>query len=690
MRTNVIGRVQNTHLPKSQALLPLFEAVVNSIDAIDDKYESVTDGSIQIRILRDPRLDITESEEDKQKPGPVFGFEIIDDGVGFTHENYEAFDEADTQYKATRGGKGVGRFLWLKAFEKVEVYSTFFEDDHAKQRTFEFSLRSPEGILNHNVKDAESDESSGTSVRLIDYKQDYRNYLPLKGETIARRLLEHCLEYFVLGNMPKIEVVEEDSNDKVDLDHLYDGLVANNLPSEFDLNGKKFTIVHFFLHSTSGLTHHLSYCAHRRVVKEDSRLQTKIPNLTSTILGSEEDQSLIYAGYISGPYLDATVNPQRTDFNTVPDGTGLFPDELSWQDIERASLDQVREAISPYLDSIRTEKVRRISEFVAKKAPEYRHIIKNYPDRLDAIPPDSTGDKLDLELHQIDREIETELKIEALEILESEESFDLEKPLDEQLKNLERFWQEWNDLGKSRLAKYVVHRKFMLDFLEHELKRRDEGGYSLEDAIHKIIFPLRRTSDDITFDEHNLWIIDERLVYHEYLASDLPLSHAEDLETESLSRPDILALFDRPIAVVEEDAPYTSGVVLFEFKRPMRDDYSSGDNPIQQVLGYVEEIKTGKKTDKDGRPIRVHEATPFYCYIVADLTSNLEKQARYHNLRRTPDHSGYFGYNDEVGAYIEIMDFEKVLRDAKRRNRVLFDKLNLPDRPSEILLGNTE
>ncbi len=47
-------------------------------------------------------------------------------------------------------------------------------------------------------------------------------------------------------------------------------------------------------------------------------------------------------------------------------------------------------------------------------------------------------------------------------------------------------------------------------------------------------------------------------------------------------------------------------------------------------------------------------------------------------LQRTPDGCGYFGYNTNHGAYVEIMDFDKLVRDAYRRNRILFEKLNLP------------
>ncbi len=45
-------------------------------------------------------------------------FSIIDNGNGFTAENYKSFRTADSSLKWKKGCKGIGRFLWLKAFEK--------------------------------------------------------------------------------------------------------------------------------------------------------------------------------------------------------------------------------------------------------------------------------------------------------------------------------------------------------------------------------------------------------------------------------------------------------------------------------------------------------------------------------------------------------------------------------------------
>ena len=37
MRSELTGRLRNTHLPANQGLIPVYEAVVNSIEAIEEK-----------------------------------------------------------------------------------------------------------------------------------------------------------------------------------------------------------------------------------------------------------------------------------------------------------------------------------------------------------------------------------------------------------------------------------------------------------------------------------------------------------------------------------------------------------------------------------------------------------------------------------------------------------------------------
>ena len=64
-------------------------------------------------------------------------------------------------------------------------------------------------------------------------------------------------------------------------------------------------------------------------------------------------------------------------------------------------------------------------------------------------------------------------------------------------------------------------------------------------------------------------------------------------------------------------------------------------------------------------------------YIVCDIKPTLRMQAKTAGLRQTADGAGYFGYNDNFGVYVDIVSFDKLIGDAKKRNAVLFEKLGL-------------
>jgi hypothetical protein len=101
----------------------------------------------------------------------------------------------------------------------------------------------------------------------------------------------------------------------------------------------------------------------------------------------------------------------------------------------------------------------------------------------------------------------------------------------------------------------------------------------------------------------NLWILDEKLAYHHYLASDIPLSEMKEvIEIDSSDRPDVL-IFHGTSAFADSAPPFSS-LTLIEFKRPAR--------------RYVREIKAAKATDRRGRPITVPDRIPIYAYIICD------------------------------------------------------------------------
>jgi hypothetical protein len=209
----------------------------------------------------------------------------------------------------------------------------------------------------------------------------------------------------------------------------------------------------------------------------------------------------------------------------------------------------------------------------------------------------------------------------------------------------------------------------VLDVLKKSLKWNEGKQYEKEKVIHNIIFPMNSDSDHLSYDKHNLWVIDERLNFNEYLASDKPLNIRDE-------RPDIL-IFDKAIAVREGD-DFSNPITIFELKRPQREKYSDEDDPIVQIGDYVEQIRSGKyKIPQSGRPIKAMQNTPAYGFIVCDITEDIKKFCKRHQLTPSPDNEGYFGYHTGYNMYVQLISFDKLIKDAELRNKIFFKKLKI-------------
>jgi hypothetical protein len=47
------------------------------------------------------------------------------------------------------------------------------------------------------------------------------------------------------------------------------------------------------------------------------------------------------------------------------------------------------------------------------------------------------------------------------------------------------------------------------------------------------------------------------------------------------------------------------------------------------------------------------------------------------DFKPMPDQLGYFGRRDNINLYIEVLSWDKVLKDANMRNRIFFHKLGI-------------
>jgi len=75
---------------------------------------------------------------------------------------------------------------------------------------------------------------------------------------------------------------------------------------------------------------------------------------------------------------------------------------------------------------------------------------------------------------------------------------------------------------KGILAEYVMRCKAVLDMFDNlrEFADQDEELPHKEAALHSLICPMGNDSTKMDFEDHNLWIIDDRLAFFAYFSSD--------------------------------------------------------------------------------------------------------------------------------------------------------------------------
>ena len=680
MNTNLKGRLRNTRLPIGNALFPLFEAVVNSIHSIDDRVQPKVPGQIAVEIVRAQQASF-QYEDGRGKPGPaplenITGFRVQDNGVGFNDQNFESFQTLDSSYKAARGCRGVGRLLWLKAFDRVEVESTFC--DHASkriQRKFQFNtavgVTDPEDVELQN-----SEEQNSTVVQLLGFIEDYRAKSPKTAAVIANALLEHCLWYFVRdGGAPDIRIL--DQGEALDLDDVYESyMYAFSEVQHLNIQGEAVHLTHLRLTSSSGKENAIGWCAAGRLVEEEN-LSGKIPGLYGKLRGENGD--FIYQCYVSSAFLDDIVRTERFGFDKHDTSAPLFSQrDLSLDELRRQVIGAASSYLLDYLTEKRNAGLERLQHFTSHTAPRYRPVLSQLVDSEVNVDPAISDKDLELFLHKRLAELEGQLMTEGQQVM----SMAVGESPEEYRERLAQYLQKADDLKKSDLVNYVFHRKVTLDILEKALKVGADGKYSKEELLHSIIMPLQTTSGEVSSNGCNLWLIDERLTFHDFLASDKPLSTYPITTSSENKEPDICALnvFDEPLLVSEGKQLPKASIVVIELKRPMRNDAKAGvdKDPIEQALSYLKKIRDGNATTATGRPIPHSQVIPGWCYAVCDLTSSIRERCMILGLRETHDHLGFFGFNANYNSYIEVISYDKLLVAAKERNRAFFDRLGLP------------
>ncbi len=666
IETDLEGKINNISSFKKEALLPLFEAIINSVHAIEDR-EDLEKGTIKVNIIRADDIETSLGDHidddalvksDREKK--IVGFEIEDNGVGFNDDNFKSFNTADSTYKLHRGGKGIGRFLWLKAFDKVEIESVYGQNKTKHLRIFEFSKKK---WVNEKSNDlCGPDEDLRTQVRLIGFKEEYRREPSAYKTTrkIAQRILEHCLSYYIGGVAPAI--ILSDERESYNLDELYSKIKKDSFREVLSLHGEEFCIDHLKLFETNNKVHNIVLCADRRDV-ETSSLHSLLGTSALYEIG-DDGEKFYYSVYVSSGYLDRHVNMTRRSFDLPLEGDLHNLDgtcTISLTTVKNTVIERTKVHLAPYLDALQEKKISRVLT-VASSYPALRSVPQYCPEIFDEIEPNSSEEKIYEALYKHKGAADFAIQRKTKEFLEKQA-----KNIDEVQKEYEELSKKIEDFKKDELASYICKRKLIIDLLDRKLQIGANNEYALEAEVHDIIFPMKYSTDTIRYEDHNLWIISEQLTFHEFAASDIELNKISS--SNSARRPDIIVFSE-----MGEDRIARS-VSIVELKRPERESFEI--DPVSQMYDTIREIRNRKITLPNGRYLLVGESTKFYCYALCDINDKIKKFAENLNLRELKDGLGYYSFNEKLNAYTEIIAFDRLIADVKRRHKVFFHKLGI-------------
>lgn len=648
LESDIVGRVNRLALRPSEktALLPLMEAISNSVYAITDLYDdkAAARGRITVSIHRD---------DDRR----VTGFDVTDNGIGFTDENYKSFKTPDSRLKEARGGKGVGRLAWLKVFNHIGIDSTYSNGVEWKRRRFDFRFTDRNQIEEHETEPEH--QTHRTVVSFKGFAPLFDGRAPVAPGIIQNRVAAHFIPLFVAGNAPKVTVEDEDG--LTELETVFSESIVEQATETIPVGEgeEAFELTVWSLKCSRRMRFNppaFNYA----FIAGDSRSVIDYP--IDEQLGLKTlDGEYVYVCCASSPYLDQKVNSERTAFT-------LDPGEI--EEVKRGIGSAARRFLRSYIDQAIAKKVETSRDLIAEN-PQFLYMADELDAFAEGLQPNAFA-KEDIFLEMSRNRFRRQKRFSGLgQSIKTGEL--LKGPL---TAKVEEYTHYIADEKRGALAEYITKRKAVLDVFKTLLEYKDpeEETYNREDALHQLFCPMRIDSKGLTIEDHNLWLLDDRLSFFNFFASDKLLSQFTTLPDDE--RPDLAFFYNACVAWREREE--TDTIVLVEFKRPMREDYSKGKDPVQQVLSYVKRLKaTSGETDIRGRAITgIRPSTSFHCYVVADITPQLEETI-IGRFEKTPDSQGYFGYTTNPSAFVEIVPFGKVMRDARLRNAIFFQKLGI-------------
>ncbi len=671
--------IDSVDLSKSEAFYPIYESVVNSIISLLRAERK--DGKIDVLIEREEFEDKEPDLFDKKVP-PIKSVEIVDNGEGFTEENFISFNAPFSKLNKKFGCKGVGRFTMLAMFRLVKVVSTYKEGEVWYRRKFSFDAeREIYCDIIGELDECVAHEYQ-TKVKLIDcINEELKPYTAKNAEDIAMGIKNHCFIYYLCGQFPEVNVVENTE----------EGLKSIGVNGFFKLESKdkekdiyvRDEIFKLYIVKTpkenNRKYNYVTFCANSRTVGSKRDL-SKVDSLFLYPI-TENGESVFLDVYVVSSYLDTHINNTRTKFKLPDSNEGFEEDpntDIAIDEIMRRIAVEVSGLYDSYVQETKKMTVKEAEDYIKTQAPQYRSFLLR-KDVLDRMPPHLSPEKKEEFFHK-------EMVVADKKLEDKINAFIEQKEInDEQIGQMVVDMKEKSAYDMDKLTDYVMRRKAVLKLLGKLLDARKDGSYALESVIHNLIFPMGLTNKDVNYQYHNLWLLDERFSTYQFIASDKSISSSTGIK--SSLEPDIL-LFSKESDFVDSrmsfgtsDAGEVESLVVFEFKRPGQTAHQKKKSDkawdfSELIKKYFDDfLYRGKNKNYRGNVVNVYPTTPKFGYVIVDVIDpELERYNLENEWKKTP-FGTYYRIFSGLNLHLETMTFQTLLKNAEKRMNPFFDHL---------------
>ncbi len=665
--------VEQVDLTSEDVLLPLYECIINSIISLQQSAIPNNKKKIQIQIERGDSPQNPTFENIKT----IKSFKVIDNGIGFNANNFNSFETPFSQFNKDFGCKGIGRFTVLAAYEEYFVDSNFCENGKWQNRIFRFTKEK-------EIESVFLEESGVDEPRTIVEMRNCYNSVVLEKSAIsineiAEAIMQHCLIYYLNDALPTIEILEKVSGEVAVINQLFEK-VSKDKEREFILNNEKFKIyITKTLKEGNRKNNYLYYCANSRAVGLGRNLKNVNSIFSYPVLLN--GHNYFFDIYLVSEFLNTKVFKTRNGFNIPKERDGLLFNHsqglTTIQDIDEKVSEIIEKEYEEFAKEAKEKSITHAKNYISEKAPRYNSFLRN-PEILKSIPPNLTDDKLEEFLYklsfnarkQVEQNIEKFIKTKSVS----------EDAINQIIADI----KEKTAYDVDSLADYMTRRRAILALFDKFLDADENGDYKLEEDVHNLIFPLGVTNDEVDYENHNLWLLDERFITYKFIASDKPITSycqvnsRKELDLVMIESPE---MFDNPISFGDKNSGEVNSIVIFEFKRPgdtahqkRKTDYRWEFSEL--IEPYFDEfLYNSVKKNYKGNQVVVKNTTPKFGFVILDLIP--EPLALYNKnkgWKMTP-FGTFFKIEPEINLHIEVMTFRKLLEFSKNRHSPFFDKL---------------